>query len=455
MGKAQKVVWTKGMYLMPQHFQTQDEYFEQSLHFRASASSFANWGLSGISVDEASLVNGLFTLRHCEGVLPDGLTFEMPIADELPAGRPVEEMFPPTQATLDVYLAIPQARPATRNFAIVPKVSEGANGAVSTRYLAETRSVIDATMGSDEKPIQVGKKSFRLLFGGENLEGFTSMRVAQISRSPAGTYVLSPKFIPPLLDIVASDYLMMLARRQVEVLTAKSASVALSRRQRGRDLADFTTTEVADFWLLHTVNSYLPELKHIWKVRRGHPDVLYRAMLRLAGALTTFTMTQNVRDFPDYEHDNLGKCFTDLDFIVRDLLEVVRPSKCVTIPLHLTERLVWSGSIPDERYLKDSQFILSVSSSIAVDELIAKLPRLAKLSSPSEINRLVRNSLPGLVLRHLPSPPSAVPVKLDNQYFSVVQSGSQWDALAQARAVSVFVPSEIADPKMELLVVLS
>jgi type VI secretion system protein ImpJ len=455
MSKAQKVVWTKGMFLMPQHFQAQDEYFEQSLHFRASTSTFANWGLSGIGVDEASLVNGLFTLRHCEGVLPDGLMFEMPAADELPPGRRVEEMFPPTQATVDVYLAIPQARPSARNFAIVAKAPDAANGQVSTRYVAETRPVIDATMGADEKPIQVGKKSFRLLFGSESLEGFTCMRIAQICRNAAGAYVISPKFIPPLLDIVASDYLMMLARRQVEVLTAKSTSLALPRKQRGRDVADFTTTEVANFWLLHTVNSYLPELKHIWKVRRGHPDVLYRAMLRLAGALTTFTMSQSVRDFPDYDHDNLGECFTALDLRVRELLETVLPSKCVTIPLQLTERLVWSGSIADERYLKDSQFILSVSASIAVDELIAKLPQLAKLSSPNDIGRLVRNSLPGVVLRHLPSPPSAVPVKLDNQYFSLVQSGSLWDALVQARAVSVFVPSEIADPKMELLVVLS
>jgi type VI secretion system protein ImpJ len=455
MAKAQKVVWTKGMFLMPQHFQAQDEYFEQELQFRASTSTFANWGLSGIGVDEASLTNGLFTLRHCEGVMPDGLTFDMPAADELPPGRPVEELFPPTQTTLDVYLAIPQARPSARNFAIMAKTAGNTNGDVSTRYVAETRTVIDATMGADEKAIQVGKKSFRLLFGGENLEGFSSMRIAQISRNPAGTYVLSPKFIPPLLDIVASDYLMMLARRQVEVLTAKSASLALPRKQRGRDVADFTTTEVANFWLLHTVNSYLPELKHIWKVRRGHPDVLFRGMLRLAGALSTFAMTQNVRDLPDYDHDNLGESFTALDLRIRELLETVLPSKCVMIPLQLTEKLVWSGSITDERHLKDSQFILSVSAGIPVDELIAKLPQLAKLSAPGDVGRLVRNSLPGIGLRHLPSPPAAVPVKLDNQYFSLVQSGALWDALTQARAVSVFVPSEIANPKMELLVVLS
>jgi type VI secretion system protein ImpJ len=455
MSRPQKVVWTKGMFLMPQHFQAQDEYFEQALHFRASSSNFANWGLSGLGVDEASLVNGLFTLRHCEGILPDGLIFDMPASDELPAGRPVEELFPPTQATLDIYLAIPQTRTAAKNYSIAAAAPGTANGSTSTRYVAETRMAIDVTMGSDEKAIQVGKKSFRLLFGGESLDGFTSMRIAQISRNPAGAYILSPKFIPPLLNIVASDYLMMLARRQVEVLTAKSSSLALPRRAKGRDVVDFTTTEVANFWLLHTVNSYLPELKHIWKVRRGHPDVLLRAMLRLAGALTTFALNESVRDFPDYDHDNLGECFSALDVRIRDLLETVLPSKCIAVPLQLTDKLVWSGSIADERHLKDSQFILSVSARIAVDELIAKFPRLAKLSSPNENARLVRNSLPGVVLRHLPSPPSAVPVKMDNQYFSLVQSGGLWDGIAQARALSIFVPGEIADPKMELLIVLT
>ena len=57
--------------------------------------------------------------------------------------------------------------------------------------------------------------------------------------------------------------------------------------------------------------------------------------------------------------------------------------------------------------------------------------------------------------RAFPADTPVIPTKLDNQYFSLVQSGPLWDALAQARALSVFVPSEIADPKMELLVVLS
>ena len=84
MNKPHKVVWTKGMFLMPQHFQAQEEYLEQALHFRATASIFANWGFSRLGVDEASLANGLFTLRYCEGIFPDGLAFQANLIDNLP-----------------------------------------------------------------------------------------------------------------------------------------------------------------------------------------------------------------------------------------------------------------------------------------------------------------------------------------------------------------------------------
>jgi type VI secretion system protein ImpJ len=444
--KKRRVVWSNGMFLTPQHFQLQDEYFEDNLRFLMRASTFANWGLSGISIDESSLASGFFRIRHCEGVLPDGLIFNMPEADEIPPGRALDDLFSPHRQTLDIFLAIPEVKPSGQNFSLTE------NGSL-TRFTAEVALAPDATDVSEERPIQLARKTFRLLLEGERLDGLTTMRIAQISRNAKGEYTLSPKFVPPVLDITASDYLMMLARRQIEVLTAKSSSLAAPRRAKGRDLADFSSSEIANFWLLHTVNSFLPELKHIWKVRRGHPDVLFRAMLRLAGALSTFALEGHAFDMPDYDHDDVGPCFTDLDLRIRDLLETVLPSKCLAIPLTLSDKLIWSGLIPDERYLSGSQAFLSVSAHMAVEDVIAKFPRLVKVSSPSEIERLVRKSLPGIGLRHSPAPPASIPIRLDCQYFSLGQAGALWDSVTQSRSLSVFAPGEIVDPKMELLLV--
>lgn len=453
MKNLRRIVWSKGMFLTPQHFQAQDSFLEDNLQFRFEASNFANWGVTDLGIDQESLTNGLFTLHHCRGILPDGLAFSIPETDEPPPGRTVAEHFPPTQESLDVYLAIPERRPRGKNVTLAGAQSETPAAPANTRYLAETRMSLDETGGVEEKPVQLAKKNFRLLFGGESLDGSVPLRIAQVIRSQAGLYILNPRFIAPCLNVASSEYLMMLVRRQVEILAAKSNSLAAPRRQKSQSLADFTTSDVAYFWLLHTVNSYMPELQHIWTVRRGHPEPLYVAMLRLAGALSTFSL-EPPRALPVYDHDNLGFCFTELDERIRTLLETVIPSKCVVIPLRLTDKFIWSGAITEDQYFKNSQFFLAVSARMGVDDLIKRVPQLIKISSPGEILRLVRNALPGVTLRHAPAPPPAIPLKLDNQYFSLNQGGILWDGVTKSRNVSVFVPSEIVEAKMELLIVL-
>jgi type VI secretion system protein ImpJ len=41
----------------------------------------------------------------------------------------------------------------------------------------------------------------------------------------------------------------------LENLTAKSASLAGMRRQKSQGLAEFSASDVANFWLLYTVNT--------------------------------------------------------------------------------------------------------------------------------------------------------------------------------------------------------
>ena len=50
MKNRNRVVWTKGMFLTPQHFQVQDQFFEDSLQFRAASSQFANWGVTELEI---------------------------------------------------------------------------------------------------------------------------------------------------------------------------------------------------------------------------------------------------------------------------------------------------------------------------------------------------------------------------------------------------------------------
>src|SRR5439155_8100633 len=99
MRNRHRVVWTKGMFLTPQHFQTQDQYLENALQFRFAASLFANWGVTGLNIDSEALGNGLFRVNDCKGILPDGEPFDIPDTDEPPPSRSVTDRFPPTWDT--------------------------------------------------------------------------------------------------------------------------------------------------------------------------------------------------------------------------------------------------------------------------------------------------------------------------------------------------------------------
>jgi type VI secretion system protein ImpJ len=325
---------------------------------------------------------------------------------------------------------------------------------VDTRYRAEVAMLRDENSGTTEKPIQLARKNFRLLVGEQPKHGLTSLRIARIKRSPAGLFELDQKFVPPLLDIAANDYLVSIARRLVEILAAKSSVLAGSRRQKNLSLADFGTSDIANFWLLYTINTSFPILQHIFETRRGHPERLYAAMLALGGSLTTFSNQIHPRDLPKYDHDDLSKCFTDLDEKLRLLLETVVPSNFVSLPLKLIQPYTYATSLADDKYLRNTKLYLSVISEMNEAELISKTPYLIKVCSANHIEHLVRMALPGVPLTHIPRPPSAIPVKLNAQYFSLTQTGPAYEAIQRARNLAAFVPGDFPSPQLELIILL-
>jgi type VI secretion system protein ImpJ len=135
-------------------------------------------------------------------------------------------------------------------------------------------------------------------------------------------------------------------------------------------------------------------------------------------------------------------------------METVIPSKFVAVTLELRDRFIWSGTVTEDQYFRDSQFFLAISAKLGVDDLIRKAPQLIKVSSQNDIQRLIKNALPGVTLRHVPVPPAAIPIKLDNQYFVLNQGGPLWDAIMLSRQIAVHAPGEVVDPKMEILIVL-
>ena len=447
MKRLQPVIWTKGTFLSPQHLQLQDRFLENLLQFQLDSLSFRPWGFRSLQINREGLAAGSFGISSASGIFPDGLLFDIPASDGAPAPKLLAECFEPDQTTLDVHLSVPQYR--ERGLNVATSSRQGL-----ARYRAEIELFRDENTGLSEKPVQVARKNLRLLAEGESLDGFSSLRVARILRTPAGTYQADPRFVPPLLNFQASDYLTGIARQLVEILTARSGAISGLRRQKNQSLADFTAADIANFWLLYTVNTAFPQFRHLFETRGGHPEELFSAMLSLAGSLTTFSSRVHPRDLPPYDHDNLGGCFATLDEKLRLLLETVVASNVVSLPLKLLKPSIYATALDNDKYLVNSKMYLAIAAEAPQAEIVNKTPNLVKLCSASHIEHLVRQALAGVPMTYLPQPPAAIPVKLNYQYFALNQTGPAWESIQRARNFAAYIPGDLPNPQAELVIVL-
>lgn len=448
MSKYRKIVWNEGMLLTPHHFQQWDNYFEDQLSSRVNSTMQYSYGVLDLQVNNEAIANGNFQLTNCYAVMPDGLIVNVPDAEAVPDLRPVGDHFHPEQERLGVHLAIPAKKMGEANFQ-----ANGAKANPNLRFLQEGSLVKDETSGTNEQPLAYARSNFRLIFDDEVRDGFTSLKIAELQRTPTGQLKISDDYIPPTLKINASVWLTNMLRQIVEILITKSGSLGEQRRQSRASLADFTTSEVAVFWLLHTVNSSVPVMAHYFRSPLVHPEKLYLEMASLVGKLMTFSTDFNPKDIVKYDHDDLHFTFSNLSAQLKELLETVIPSRCVPIKLEKTRETLYVGRIEDERLLKEAGFYLAVKSQMLEAKLIEGVPRVVKIASRDAIDQVIGAALPGVVLTHANPPPAPIPARVGFKYFMLDTIGPYWNGIRGSKVIAVHVPDEIPDEKLEMYAV--
>ena len=436
------------MLLTPHHFQQWDNYYEELVNSRSRAANPFDYGILDLQINREAIGNGDFQVTNCHAVFPDGLMINVPDAEGVPDLRPIDDHFHPEQEKLGVHLAIPAKKIGEANYQ-----ANGAKADKNLRFLQEGAMAKDETSGTNEQPIAYAKSNLRIIFDDELRDGFTSIKIAELERTPTGQLKIAEDYIPPVLRTSASAWLVNMQRQLVEILIAKSSSLGEQRRQKNAWLADFTTSEVAVFWLLHTINSAIPAMSHYFRSPLLHPEKLYLELAEVVGKLLTFSVEDHPKDIVKYDHDDLHLTFSTLSAQLKDLLETVIPSRCVPIPLEKTRDTLYVGRIEDERLLKDAGFYLGVKAKMSEPKLIEGVPRVVKVGSRDVIDTIIGSALPGVVLSHASPPPAPIPTRVGFQYFSLDTTGAYWDGVKGSKVISVYVPDEIQDEKLEMYAV--
>ena len=445
------VVWREGMHLSQHHFQLRDRYFESSGVFALSSLFFKAYGLAGLELDHEALVNGTVRLIHARGVLSDGLAFSFP-DDPSPDSLNIGDSFSPTRESHLVLLTIPAYRPGGANCAL-----ETAPADDDRRFRAEAAEVMDDTTGQDQKRVTLSRKNFRLALDNEGLGDAVALPLARVRRDRSGDFEYDRSYIPPCLQIGASPSILQMLHRLIEVMEAKARSLTVQRTE-GESSADFASEEVASFWLSHAIHSSLAPLRHHLEIKSCHPEDVYAELLRLGGALCTFSIESSPLGLPLYDHDDLEACFGPLDRHIRSHMEVVLPRGAIRVELGPTKQFFYSGKTPDPQDLRGAHWFLEVKVAGSRERVISDVPRLVKVCATRLIDRLVQTAHSGLSLEHVPSPPADIAPRIGAEYFRIETTGPCWNAILEADEeadigdVGVYAPEALSELDLEIVI---
>lgn len=455
MQSNKKVIWHEGMTLDPHHFQQSDRYFVSLLDFRIRSISNLHWGLVGLTIDKESLTNGQFKLLNCKGVMPDGLAFQLPEVDPLPLAAVIDEgVFPATDESLSVYFVIPIEREHGSN-CLLSAEQDG----VETRFRLETLSLKDDNTGRDEREVGVGRANFQLKLGNELLEDYSSLKIAEVTRTSAGAFELNTQFVPTCLSMAASDYLVNLVRELTERLITER-SLKWQQRPHPSSQNAFTTSDAHVLGYLNIINYYIPFLNHEYTQKQCHPETLYKTLLLLAGQLTTFSTAAEIhpRDFPPYDHNNLTACFNRLDAIIRNLLSLETPEHYTSIPLEKHGESLYMGDLEESCLAHSALLLLMIrndNNDVLDSKIIDELPGNIKIADKERIDKLTASASNGLAVRHVSRPPVGLPSEPSVHYFQLEKAGTFWDIICQKKNIALRLLGSFSSVNLELVVVLS
>ena len=88
MSENNRIVWSEGLFLRPQHFQQQERHLESWIEGRAGALRPYAWGFTELEIERDLLAIGKLGLRRARGVFPDGTPFAMPDNEPLSGDSP-------------------------------------------------------------------------------------------------------------------------------------------------------------------------------------------------------------------------------------------------------------------------------------------------------------------------------------------------------------------------------
>ncbi|MDA1013890.1 MAG: type VI secretion system baseplate subunit TssK [Planctomycetota bacterium] len=309
------VHWHEGMALSPHHFQAGERSLRKQIALSEDWACGYSYGIRHIDLDEDALSNWHILPRRLHCRLRDGTHVRYPEDAQLLPAKIKPETFRGPDDRIMVYLAVSRSEPGI-------KVNAGpANSRSDYRHFVEAEDTEDENEPGKPEMVQYRWPNMKILVGDRNTSGYENIPLMRLKLGATAdpTPEVDTDYIPPVLACDAWTYLHQNIIGNIYHQTGASADT-LARQIRDNRVAFQASSpeHMERIFKLQALNTALGYLTILRSARGIHPLTAYMELCRVVGLLAMYRAERRMPEVPDYDHDDLGKCF----HAIRSLLEV-------------------------------------------------------------------------------------------------------------------------------------
>lgn len=452
--------WHQGLFLQPQHFQLFDRSFQSLLRPFHNFIEPHFWGLGEIEIQKTALGIKSFNLLKGIFLFPDGTYVVLP-GNAVFEARTFNEAWVEGGKPFPIYIGIKRWNDAGENVTVLDTLEN--ISVITTRFisLADPEEVKDLHSGGPSGQIKRLHYVLKIIWETEREQfgDYILIPIAQLEKM--GEEIrLSGRFVPPCLTISGSEPLLKLIKEMRDQLAARSRQLEEYKRQKGVQTAEFGSRDMVYLLALRSLNRYVPILFHFTEVQQVHPWAVYGVLRQLIGELSSFSEKVNVlgesgdgnRMLPNYDHLNLGECFSAAQALVSKLLDEITAGPEYVIRL-VYDGTYYAAELKPAIFEGRNRFYLVLKTEADPKFVIQSVAAIAKLSSREHLPILIARALPGIGLEHLPVPPQELPRRANSIYFAVDHHSDQWALVQKGHNIALYWDNAPEDMEVELMVV--
>lgn len=390
-----RVNWRMGQTLLPMHFEAQELALLANITQRMRLMGLPFYGVGRLKWNDSLLAEGILSLVHLSLILQTGELVEVP----------------------------ENAKVNSFNLNMTGNTKEQ----IFLHYLGDGPLTEEDGDDSEEGVI---RKICQLEMSSEqsHSDALQTIKLAEFEKNPEGQWSLLESYIPPLLQVGTSPFLMEkmdYLNQLLELFHYKLMQEIAASYLSGENL--FNAKQCLQG--IYRLQRFLANLKN---QVHYHPYYLYEALKTFYTELCLYqnSTPQNITN--PYQHDQLAQCIQEITDPLMDQIQLIK-SKSPYHPFKKKDGLFVIEKLPKEVSRAQEVYFLvqkpRVSDRISMDGV--------KLASLARIPVVHQLALQGIPYEKIDSPPFQHPFGAEVDFYIIIE-GEEWDHALKESAVAFY-----------------